>query len=43
MEPVEFMHHRSTNWADFLPGLKAGLEGGEATRFPIDMHISSWG
>ena len=42
-QPVEFMHHCSTKWAYFLLGMKAGLEGGEATAFPQDMKISSWG
>ncbi len=42
-QPVEFMHHCSTKWAYFLLGMKAGLEGGEATAFPGDMKISSWG
>lgn len=42
-EPVEFMYHCSTKWAYFLLGLKAGLEGGQATAYPNDMHISSWG
>ena len=42
-EPVEFMHHCSTKWAYFLLGLKAGLEGGEATPHPNDQRISSWG
>jgi len=42
-EPVEFMHHCSTKWAYFLLGLKTWLEGGEATPFPDDMNISSWG
>jgi hypothetical protein len=42
-EPVEFMHHCSTKWAYFLLGLKAWLEGGEATPFSDDMNISSWG
>jgi uncharacterized protein YndB with AHSA1/START domain len=42
-EPVEFMHHCSTKWAYFLIGLKAGLEGGEATPYPGEMKISSWG
>jgi uncharacterized protein YndB with AHSA1/START domain len=41
-EPVEFMHHCSTKWAYFLLGLKAWLEGGEATAWPNDMHISNW-
>jgi uncharacterized protein YndB with AHSA1/START domain len=42
-EPVEFMHHFSTKWAYFLLGLKAGFEGGEATPWPNDMKIDSWG
>lgn len=42
-EPVEFMAHCSTKWAYFLLGLKAGFEGGKATPFPDDEHISSWG
>jgi uncharacterized protein YndB with AHSA1/START domain len=42
-EPVEFMHHCSTKWAYFLLGLKAGLESGEATPYPNDKKISSWG
>lgn len=39
-EPVEFMHHCSTKWAQFLLGLKAGLEGGQATPYPEDVEIS---
>ena len=42
-EPVEFMAHCSTKWAYFLLGLKDGFEGGKATPFPDDEHISSWG
>ena len=42
-EPVEFMAHCSTKWAYFLLGLKHGFEGGKATPFPDDEHISSWG
>jgi uncharacterized protein YndB with AHSA1/START domain len=42
-EPVEFMSHCSTKWGYFLLGLKAGLEGGKAPRYPDDMPISSWG
>jgi uncharacterized protein YndB with AHSA1/START domain len=42
-EPVEFLHHCSTKWAQFLLGLKAGLEGGRSTPFPEDQRISSWG
>jgi len=42
-DPAEFMHHCSTKWAYFLLGLRAGLQGGEATPYPDDMKISSWG
>lgn len=42
-EPVEFMYHCSTKWGYFLLGLKAWLEGGEATPFPGELKISSWG
>jgi hypothetical protein len=35
------MHYSSTKWADFLVGLKARLEGGEATPYLDDMAISS--
>lgn len=42
-EPAGFMHHCSTKWAYYLLGMKAGLEGGPATPFPVDMAISSWG
>jgi uncharacterized protein YndB with AHSA1/START domain len=42
-EPVEFMHHCSTKWGFHLLGLKAGLEGGQATPFPDDIALSaSW-
>lgn len=41
-EPVEFMHHCSTKWAQFLLGLKAGFEGGAATPHPDDAKASSW-
>ncbi len=37
------MAHCSTKWGYFLLGLKNGLEGGKATRYPEDMKISSWG
>jgi hypothetical protein len=42
-EPVEFMHHCSTEWAYFLLSLKHGLEGGTATPWPDNEKISSWG
>jgi uncharacterized protein YndB with AHSA1/START domain len=42
-EPTEFMSHCSTKWAYFLLGLKASLEGGEATAYPGELKVSSWG
>ncbi len=42
-EPVPFMHHCSTKWGYFLLSLKAAVERGEGTPFPLDMDISSWG
>jgi len=42
-QPVPFLHHCSTKWAYFLLGLKASLEGGEATPFPGELKVSSWG
>ena len=42
-EAVPFEAHCSTKWAFFLLGLKALLEGGEATPFPGELKISSWG
>jgi uncharacterized protein YndB with AHSA1/START domain len=42
-EPTEFMSHCSTKWGYFLLGLKASLEGGEATPYPSDLKVSSWG
>jgi uncharacterized protein YndB with AHSA1/START domain len=42
-EAVPFQAHCSTKWAYFLLGLKAMLEGGEATPFPGDLQLSSWG
>ena len=42
-EAVPFQAHCSTKWAYFLLGLKALLEGGQATPFPGDLKISSWG
>jgi len=41
-EPVEFMHHCSTKWAQYLLGLKSWLEGGEAIPYPEPPKISSW-
>lgn len=41
-EPVEFMSHCSTKWAYYLLGMKAGLEGGKAPRYPDDAKISGW-
>ena len=42
-EPSEFMAHCSTKWGYFLLGLKASLEGGQATPYPGDLKISNWG
>ncbi len=42
-EPVDFMYHCSTKWGYFLLGLKAWLEGGEATPYPGEVKISKWG
>ena len=42
-EPIEFTAHCSTKWAFFLLGLKASLEGGDATPFPGELQISTWG
>ena len=42
-EPVEFMHHCSTAWANYLLSLKHGLEGGTAAPFPRNELVSSWG
>jgi uncharacterized protein YndB with AHSA1/START domain len=42
-EPVEFLHHCSTRWGYFLMSMKRSLEGGEATPWPHDEKISSWG
>ena len=41
-EPVEFMHHCSTKWAQFLIGLKVSFEGGKSCACPDDLAISSW-
>jgi uncharacterized protein YndB with AHSA1/START domain len=41
-EPVEFMHHCSSRWGYFLLSLKHALEGGKATPWPHDEHLSSW-
>ena len=35
------MHHCSTKWGYHLLGLKAGLEGGQATPFPDDIALST--
>jgi uncharacterized protein YndB with AHSA1/START domain len=42
-EPVEFMHHCSTKWAQYLIGLKSWLEGGVANVYPDGASISAWG
>ena len=43
LESVAFQARCSTKRAYFLVGMKAMLEGGEATRFPGELQISSWG
>jgi uncharacterized protein YndB with AHSA1/START domain len=41
-EPVEFLHHCSTKWCQFLFSLKNGLESGAWQPFPGDPAASSW-
>jgi uncharacterized protein YndB with AHSA1/START domain len=41
-EPTESMHHCSTRWAQFLLGLKTGLEGEPWHPYPDVPNISSW-
>ncbi len=41
-EPVEFMHHCSSRWAQYLISLKSGLEGAPFQPFPDTPGISSW-
>lgn len=41
-EPVEFMHHCSTKWANFLMSLKSLLETGKGAPFPNDVKIDDW-
>jgi uncharacterized protein YndB with AHSA1/START domain len=41
-EAVPFMSHCSMRWAYFLMGLKAGVDGGNATPWPDDDKISRW-
>lgn len=40
-DPGEFMANCSSEWASYLIGLKAGLEGGNLTPFPIG-QVSRW-
>jgi hypothetical protein len=42
-DPVPFMHHCSTKWAIFLLSLKHAIEDGDATPYPHDEAISTWG
>jgi len=42
-EPVEYMHHCSMSWAYFLISMKHGLSGGDATPWPDNEKISTWG
>ncbi|MEV4123957.1 SRPBCC domain-containing protein [Nocardia sp. NPDC049707] len=41
-EPVEFMHHCSTRWGQFLFSLKNGLENGGWQPVAEMPHASSW-
>jgi uncharacterized protein YndB with AHSA1/START domain len=41
-EAGEFMANCTSEWASYLIGLKAGLEGGSFTPFPIG-QVSRWG
>jgi uncharacterized protein YndB with AHSA1/START domain len=41
-EPVEFMHHCSTKWANFLMSLKSLLETGKGAPYPNDVKIDDW-
>jgi uncharacterized protein YndB with AHSA1/START domain len=41
-EPVEFMHHCSTKWAQFVISLKSLLERGSGIPYPDDPRISRW-
>jgi uncharacterized protein YndB with AHSA1/START domain len=41
-EPVEFMHHCSTKWGQFLMSLKSLVETGEGEPAPRDVQISDW-
>jgi uncharacterized protein YndB with AHSA1/START domain len=42
-EPTESLAHCSTKWGFFLLGLKASFEGGQATPYPGELQVSSWG
>jgi uncharacterized protein YndB with AHSA1/START domain len=41
-EPVEFMHHCSTKWGQFLMSLKSLVETGTGAPAPRDVQISDW-
>jgi uncharacterized protein YndB with AHSA1/START domain len=41
-EPVEFMHHCSTKWGQFLMSLKDLVETGSGSPAPRDVQISDW-
>jgi uncharacterized protein YndB with AHSA1/START domain len=41
-EPVEFMHHCSTKWGQFLMSLKQLVETGTGAPHPHDVQISDW-
>ena len=42
VEPVEFLSHCSTKWAQYLLSLKAYVETGTGTPSPDDQAISDW-
>jgi len=42
-EPVEFVSHCRTEWAVYLLGLKASLEGAKGNPWPDKANICSWG
>jgi uncharacterized protein YndB with AHSA1/START domain len=41
-EPVEFLSHCSTKWAQYLLSLKRCVETGTGTPSPDDLQISDW-
>jgi hypothetical protein len=41
-EPVEFLSHCSTKWAQYLLSLKQLVETGAGTPSPGDLQLSDW-